>query len=476
MKRNIGLIAMTALALAGCGVFKPAKKAGTPTLGERIPVLSYESRAEAEPELKDLAVVLPLAETNADWAQPGGSPAKVGGHLTLPDKTLRPAWTASIGKGSSSIARLNAAPVVMGDRVYTMDINGEVRAFDTATGREAWSRRITIQAKPPAVVAETAPPADPDQAKADAKAEKKAAKKSKNKTSRTAVFGGGVAGGDGRIFATTGFGIVVAFDAASGTELWRRTLPTPLRGAPTVAGNRLFALTQDNQLHALSTDRGEVMWTVSGTVEVAGLLGAGAPAVAQDTIVVGFSSGELNALRAENGRTVWSDQLARTGRATAMASLSDIDASPVIDRGRVFAIGHGGRMAALELATGQRLWERNFAGTSTPWIAGEFIYLTTLEGEVVCLTRADGKVRWVVRLPHFKNPKKKADPIFWSGPVLASEKLIVTGSNGMMTAISPYDGKEFPRIKLGAPVYLPPVVAGNTLYILADNGKLTAWR
>lgn len=438
-KRSIGLALAAALAVSGCGVFKGGKPK-TPTLGERIPVLNYETRAVAEPELQDSAIVLPPAEVNTDWAQSGGSASKANGHLVLPE-TLSRAWSVSIGQGSSKTRRLNAAPIVMDGRVYTMDTGGDVQAVDAATGAVVWQARISVP------------------------------KKNSN-----AAFGGGVGGGDGRIFATTGYGIVAAFDAKTGTELWRKTLGAPLRGAPAIANNRVFVLTQDNQIFALNAEKGDELWTVAGTVEVAGLLGAGAPAVALDTVVVGFSSGELNALRAENGRTVWTDALARTGRSTAMAALSDIDASPVIDRGRVYAIGHGGRMAALELATGQRVWERNFAGTSMPWVAGEFVFVVTLEGELLCVTRADGKVRWVLQLPNFGNVKKKTNPIKWAGPVLASDRLILTGSNKELVVVSPYTGKITTTIKMSAAAFQPPVIAGNTAYVLTDDGKLTAYR
>jgi outer membrane protein assembly factor BamB len=436
----MSLVLVAAMALAGCSILKPSKGPKTPTIGERIPVLNFETRAVAEPELKDLTIVLPPAEVNADWAQSGGSAAKANGHLVLSD-TMSRAWTASIGAGSSATRRLNAGPIVMSGRVYTMDTAGDVRAFDAKSGKLDWQAKITLP-----------------------------------KRNSNAAFGGGVGGGDGRIFATTGYGIVAAFDSATGTELWRKTIGSPLRGAPSVAGNRIFVVTQDNQIYALSAEKGETLWNVAGTVEVAGLLGAASPAVAFDTVVAGFSSGELNALRAENGRTVWADALARTGRSTAMAALSDIDASPVIDRGRVYAIGHGGRLAALELATGQRAWERNFAGVSTPWVAGEFIFVVTIEGEVVCLTRSEGKVRWVLQLKHFKNVKKKSDPIHWAGPVLASEKLLLVGSNKQLVTISPYTGKLISTVKLSAPAYLPPIVADSTAYVLTDDGKLTAYR
>ena len=425
--------------MSGCGAFKKTQPKSQ-TVGERIPVLNFEAKAQAEPELADMAVVLPVPDANAEWNQPGGSASKSNGHPALPEK-ISLAWTASIGKGSSATRRLNAAPVVSGGRVFTMDTGGDVRAFDAKTGRVEWQARITLA-----------------------------------KRNSDSAFGGGVSVADGRVFATTGYGIAAAFDAATGKELWRQTIAEPLRGAPSVYGNRVYVLTIDNQLFALNAETGEPVWNVSGTVEVAGLLGAAAPAVAQDTVVVGFSSGELNALRAENGRTVWADALARTGRSTAMAALSDIDASPVIDRGRVYAIGHGGRMAALELATGQRVWERNFAGTSTPWVAGEFVYIVTLEGEVMCLTRREGKIRWVHPLDRYKSAKKKTDPIQWAGPILAGDRLFLVSSTQKLVAMSPLTGEVLSTEKLNAPAFLGPIVADNMLYVLTDDGKLTAWR
>ncbi|GGI77637.1 outer membrane protein assembly factor BamB [Polymorphobacter multimanifer] len=435
----LALITVLALGVSGCGVFKGGKKKIT-TVGERIPVLTYESKAEAEAELQGVTVVLPLESPNADWGQPGGTPSKLNGHLTWSGE-LQQVWSASIGSGSTKTRRLNASPVIHDGRVFTIDTMGRVAAFDARTGAPAWSAQIELEGQ-----------------------------------AQNIAFGGGVSADNGRVFATTGFGIVVAYDAQQGVELWRRTLPAPLRGAPTVEGNRVFVLSQDNQLFALSAETGEQSWSVTGTVEVAGLLGTGAPAISQETVVVGFSSGELTALRAENGRTVWSDALARTGRATAMSALSDIDASPVIDRGRVFAIGHGGRMAALEMATGQRVWERNFAGISTPWLAGEFIYAVTLEGELLCLTRSEGKVRWVTELERWKNMKKKTGPIVWSGPVLGSEKLLMVSSEKAIVTVDPYEGKVLARGKLSAAAYLPPVLAGGLAYVLTDDGKLTAWR
>lgn len=437
---RIALIVGLAGSVAACGIFRGDGKPKTPTIGERVAILNFESSVEAEPELAGLAVSLPPPAVNADWPQPGGSPAKAGGHLALPD-TLSQAWRVSIGAGSKKTRRLNAAPVILNGRVFIMDTMGAVRAFDAKTGAAAWTRTIEVEGE-----------------------------------SEAAAFGGGVAAQDGRVYATTGYGVVAALDAGTGAEVWRVRPGPPFRGAPTVVPGRIYALTQDNQLFALGTDKGETLWSIAATVETAGLLGTGAPAVAGDAVVVGFSSGELNAVRPENGRTLWQDALARTGRTTALAALTDIDASPVIDRGRVYAIGHGGRMAALELATGQRVWERNFAGTQTPWTAGDFIYAVTLDGELVCMTRGDGKIRWVTKLPRWRDAEDKKGPIEWTGPVLASDRLLVAGSNKQLVSVSPYTGKLLSAVELSAPAYLPPVVAGNMVYIVTDDGSLTAYR
>lgn len=441
MKRSIAILLAASLAVSGCGVFGGgAKKSKTPVLGERLPVLNYEAKVEADPDLAELAVTLPAAALNDSWSQPGGNAAKSMGHLQL-GATLTRAWTASIGEGSSKGARLNATPVVSGGRVFTIDTSATVRAFDAKTGAAAWSTRLVKEGEKTNV-----------------------------------AFGGGVSAADGRVYAASGYGIAAAFDAATGAQVWRVDLGMPLRGAPSIEGGRVYVLAQDNQLFALSSTDGKTLWDSSGTVEQTGLLGAGAPAVAQETAVVGFSSGELNALRVENGRVVWQDALARTGRTTALAALADIDASPVIDRGRVFAIGHGGRMAALELATGQRVWERNLAGTSTPWVAGDFVFAVTVDGELVCVTRGEGKVKWVSQLRRWRNEEKKKDAIHWSGPVLAGDRLILTGTNGQVASVSPYSGELLSSADVDGVVYLPPVVADGMLYVLSDEGRLTAFR
>ena len=235
-------------------------------------------------------------------------------------------------------------------------------------------------------------------------------------------------------------------------------------------------MTQDNQIIALDANTGALVWNEGGSATQAGVFGVAAPAAGQGTVIAGYSSGELNAHRYENGRTLWADALARTSISTSVGSLTDIDADPIIDSGRVYALGQGGRMAAYELVTGQRIWELNLAGISTPAIAGEWIFTLTDDARLLAIARSTGKVRWITQLQEWRDEEDKEGPIFWTGPVLAGNQLWVASSEGEVYKISTGEGSAAQYSDLDQPVSLPPIVADNMLYLLDDSGRITAYR
>ena len=443
-RRKAFILLPVMLAVSACGIFGGGgggKKSRTPVLGQRVPILTSEAVAEADPALAAVDVVLPQAETNVSWNQPGGNASKSMVHLGL-GQSLGPVWRASIA-GTNKKQRLAAAPVVADGKLYVMDTEARIHAYDATSGKKLWSVSFGVSGK-----------------------------------DRKAAWGGGVSVDGERLYATNGLGDVAALNAADGQVIWKKRRGGPLRGAPSLGLGNVYAMSADNQIFTLRQSDGSVEWQEAGATELTGVFGAGAPAIGQGTIVAGFSSGELNAYRYENGRVLWGDALTRTSVTTSVAALADIDASPVIDRGRVFAVGKGGRMVSLELLTGQRLWEINLAGISTPWVAGEWVFVVTDDARVLCIARGSGKVRWATQLARYRvdKEKKKKDPIVWTGPVLAGDRLILANSRGQLVNVSPLDGKVQSMVKAGGPVSLSPIVAGNTLYVLDNDGRLTAWR
>ncbi|CAN5460627.1 hypothetical protein BH09PSE4_BH09PSE4_18770 [soil metagenome] len=426
------------VALSACGVIKGGQKK-TPVLGDRVPILMTESDVLPDKALADVQVVLPPALQNDAWAQPGGNASKSMGQLVLGDSPTR-LWSIKIDGGSKS-ELLAASPVFADGRLYVIDVNATVHALAADTGSQIWQVSI-----------------------ADVK---------ENKTAR---FGGGVSYEDGKLYATDGLGDAVAMNASDGAILWRAKPGGPLRGSPTVANGQLYVLSQDNQIFALSQAEGKVLWTASASLETQGVFGVAAPAAAQGTVVAGFSSGELNAYRYENGRSVWQDSLSRSTISTSVSSLADIDADPVIDQGRVYAVGQGGRMVALEIVSGQRLWEQNFAGISTPWVAGEWLFVVTDDGKLICLSRANGKIRWISQMQAYKNVKKKKNAISWTGPLLAGNRLVLLNSEGDIVMASPSDGSVVQTIKTKGSFDLSPILANGILYVLDQTGRLSAYK
>lgn len=429
------------VSLSGCDMFDGIfGKSKVPLPGERVPVFAERGELEPDKDMANVEVVLPAPVVNESWPQSGGF-ANYAMHNLAINASPQIIWTADVGAGSTSSRILTTPPVVAEGKVFAKDAQSTVSAFDANTGALIW--RVTLK---------------PEKARDGDE------------------FGGGLAYYGGRLFVTTGFAAVYSLDPADGKEVWNSTVSAPVRGAPLVFGDRVFAISIDNKLQALAAIDGSELWQYSGLQESAGYVGGNSPAGTGDVIVAPFSSGELVGLRIDNGRPVWNESMIGTrGEVRAFGNLSDIRGRPVIDRGVVLAMGTAGQLSAVELNSGQRLWERGIGGNQTPWVAGRFVFVTTAGADVAAIGRDNGKVKWVTPLTQYRDEKRRK-PVLWSGPVLAGDRLLVAGTLGDLLAISPYTGEVIGKLEVRDPVRLGPVIANRTIYVLTDSGRLIALR
>lgn len=437
-----GLLGSAAmLTLAGCGGGSwLGEKEAPPLPGERKAVLLIEEEVRADPRLAQLNVALPPPRRNPDWPQVGGNPQHAMQHLSVAE-TIQRAWGVDIGTGSGGRTRLLGAPVVAGGRVFAVDAQGVVTAYDMQSGSRAWSFT-------PEGVEET-----------------------------DRLQGGAAAYDNGRLFVTTGYGAVFALDAATGQEAWRQALRAPVRTAATIAGGRVLVPTADSQLYALRSENGEIEWRHAGLFEQAGMLGGASPAVAGSTVVATYPSGEVVALSLESGQPLWNETVLRPRRTLAIGAISDIVGDPVIAEGEVIVAGASGEMAAFDLERGERQWSAEVTSTQTPWVAGDFIYVLTERNEVVCMLRQGGRVRWVSPLASLVDPDNPdSRRIRWVGPLLASDRLLLASSEGEIASVSPYTGEALGKTSLPGGVSVPPIVADGTVFFLTDGGDLLAYR
>lgn len=435
--RRIALALLLALAAGGCGWLDSSVKVPLP--GERRAVLGAERLLEADARIRDLDVTLPAAVDLSEWPQPQGAPGRAAAAVQVDG--LRYLWRASIGSGNSRSGRVSGMPVVAGGRVYAVDAYSYLSVHDARTGNRLWGF-------------------DPEPAE----------------DRSGGGQGGGVAVDGDRVFFATGYGQIVALEAAGGRELWRYQMSAPARSGPAIAQGRVFAIAIDNTTHAVDAATGRRIWSHSGISESAGFAGAASPVVEGTTIVVGYSSGEIFALRTESGRVLWSDSLSgviRTGEITGMA---DIRGRPAIDRGLAIASSQAGRTVAIDLRSGARVWEQEIGSMGQPWVAGDFVFVMGVNGELACLVRRDGRARWVTQLPRFTDEARRRGRIVWTSPVVAGGRVVVANSAGYALAIDPRDGSILERISLPGGVSVPPVAALRSVFLVTDNGDLAVLR
>ncbi len=404
--------------------------------GKRIDVLTAEQKLEVSEALKGVGFSLPAPQTVADWPLPGGVPEQSIEHVDAAPQ-FQIAWRRKIGAGESRGHHVTATPVIADNRIYVMDGEAGVSARDLSSGAEIW--RVDL---------------------------------SPRKGRDREAYGGGVAYSDGVLFVSSGFRFVAALDARTGAQKWRTTTPAPVHGAPTVSGGRVFVVDVGDQLSAFDTTNGTEVWDYQALEEPARMLAASSPAITGDTVVAPFASGELVALRATNGNELWSDVLSFTNRNNALSEIRDISGRPIIYRGDVLAGSHSGAFAAINLRTGQRRWSLPITTITTPWGAGDVVFITDQFGKVICASRESGQVYWIVDLnAAVKKVKNRAT---WSGPILASNRLVLVSDKGEAIALDPQNGERKASIKLGSSAFLSPIAAGGRLYVLTDEAQLIA--
>lgn len=437
---------VVSVAVSACGGIRTPRifgRGGAPRTeyqgpGARIPVLPQSQALEPAAALKGVDFALPPASEVAEWPLPGGNPEQSVEHAAAA-ANFTVAWRRSVGQGVDRGRHVTATPVVAGGRIYTMDAEALVGAWDARTGAPVWRRDL-------------APRSGRDRA----------------------AYGGGVAFADGVLYVSSGFRFVTALDAATGEVKWRTALPSPIHGAPTVAGGRLYVVDVEDQLYTLNTADGAVAWNFQGLEEPARVISASSPAVSGEVVVVPFASGELTGFRTVNGNALWSETLTFTSRNNALSEIRDIPGRPVVYRGDVFAGSHSGMFGAVTVAGGQRRWDLPIATITTPLPTGDVVYVTEQSGKLYCIARESGQIFWMVDLN--QGITKRKDRAVWSGPLLASNRLILVNDRGEAVALNPKTGQRTGSLKLGSGATLSPIAAGDTVYVLTEDAELVAIR
>src|SRR5690606_17866428 len=166
-------------------------------------------------------------------------------------------WSTNVGAGQGpGFTRLS--PTIDGDRIYTVDHQGEVIALNRSNGKKIWTRKL-----------------------------------------RDAVSAG-ITMEHGLLLIATAAGEVVALTAADGQELWRNQLEGEVLAASRTNGQVVAAQTINGRIYAMDAKTGKDLWFYENPPPVLTLRGTPSPIVTDNAIYAGFSNGRFMAFNPDN--------------------------------------------------------------------------------------------------------------------------------------------------------------------------------
>ena len=437
----MGLKAVLYIGLLGLGVGcsnSDPRLQGERELLDGTVFVETDARFLAE-DLPDLR--LPSPQPVPAWTHQGGNAQHIAAHAELPSE-LTLSWSRRIGAGDGKRHQISAAPVAQGGQVYTLDSQSMVTALDE-TGTILWQREL-----------------------------------GKSFDALKDASGGGLAVGGTQLFVTTGFGTVVALDTASGAELWTQDLASYGGASPTVYDDLLYIAARDGAAWAIDTSNGRIKWQVAGPTVAASHTGGPGPAVSDKYAVFPFGTGDVLASFRKGGLRSWSSGLSGARLGLASTQVRDLTGQPVIEGSSVYLASSAGRMAAVDLNTGLRIWTAKQGSQGHILVAGGAVFAVSDAGNLIRLSKDDGALIWSTPLPKFtkKSVKSRAKIHAHYGPILAGGRLILASSDGLIRQFNPADGTLITTVDLPSGAASAPIVVNGTLYVLSTKGDLLAFR
>jgi outer membrane protein assembly factor BamB len=267
-------------------------------------------------------------------------------------------------------------------------------------------------------------------------------------------------------------------DTASGAQLWSQDLASYGGASPTVYEDLLYIAARDGAAWAIDTTNGRIEWQLAGPTVAASHTGGPGPAVSDKYAVFPFGSGDVLASFRRGGLQSWSSGLSGARLGLASTQVRDLTGQPVIEGVSVYLASSVGRMAAVDLNTGLRIWTAKHGSHGHILIAGSAVFAVSDASNLIRLSKDDGTLIWSTPLPEFtkKRVKSRAKIHAHYGPILAGGRLILASSDGLIRKFNPADGTLVSTVELPGGAASAPIVVNGALYVLNTKGDLLAFR
>ncbi|MDR1289453.1 MAG: PQQ-binding-like beta-propeller repeat protein [Holosporales bacterium] len=346
----------------------------------------------------------------------------------------RQLWKTSVGSGP-----VLTDPIAFGGNIYLVDANGILFCVSQQDGKVIWQKMVAKQ---------------PDDG----------------------LFSGGITAENDIIYIGTNIGTVIAFDAKTQKEIWKKELKFPIKGAPLHVSGKIIVTTINNQTMALSSGNGDVVWTKTVNQEQTIMCEASTPAVIGNSIICAYSSGDVMALNLPNGSDIWSDVLFPGNLADSGSVIAHITAAPVVWKDFVLVSMSEDRMALIDAITGIRIWDQEVGTISTPAVVDGWAFVLRSDGTVVCISLKTGHLKWMANIGSMCIDKNnKPIEAKWSGPIVVNGDIVVVNDAGYLIALDVSTGKlKKQQFFKDARMARSPMVIDGKLFALTERADLYA--
>lgn len=280
--------------------------------------------------------------------------------------------------------------------------------------------------------------------------------------------GGPMVAGDLLVVGTLD-GHVYGINAKDGSPRWESVVNSEVISSPVISGNLVIARTQDGRLYGFDSDTGERRWVYDqDNVPLLSLRGNGPLLVANGVVFYGNDAGKLVALRLDNGEKLWEQTLASGEGRTEIDRLSDADGSIVLSGSTLYGAAYHGNLAAIDGPSGRPLWGRPFSTFTSLDVTDTAIYGVNDDSQVWAFDKSGGSDMW----------KNDALKYRWlTGPAVLGNYVVVGDTEGYVHFLQTGDGALAARERLSKKaIRAQPLVVGDIVYVEDVKGRIGAYR
>jgi len=279
---------------------------------------------------------------------------------------------------------------------------------------------------------------------------------------------GGPGSGEGLVLVGTVDGDVIALDAATGARRWTSRVTSEVLSAPAAAQGVVVVHSLDGRVTGLDAADGKQRWRYERLSSGLGLRGSSSPVISGGKAICGLAGGKLVALELATGFAVWETTITLPAGRTELERVVDILGDPLLLAGQVFVGTYQGEVAALYESNGQVAWRRKVSSYSALASDGSLLFVSDDQSLVWAVDSRDGAALW-------KQDALRGRKL--SAPAAFGGWVVVGDFEGHLHWLSPQDGQLVGRTRVGsAPITAQPEAVNGTLYVLGDDGDLAALR